>query len=158
MLNYLHAQYYIFTTKNIEEAIWWAMNDGHAHVLEWFKNKGHTIKHNKNNVESASRYGNIKLLKWFKNSDYEFKYDKWAIYYAGFVRNKKVKLNKILNFFATYIHNKKIIIWTNSFIHTTHYIKKNKTTVKKIMSPSLKFIKTIKYKTKNNYIKGYNKN
>jgi hypothetical protein len=158
MNSYLHAQYYIFTTEDIEQAIQWALCDGHVHILEWFKNKGHIIKHDRDNVETASRHGNVKLLKWFKNSGYEFKYDKWAIYYAGVVRNKKVKLNKILNFFVTNIHNKKVIIWSDSFIHTTYYQRNQIITIKKKMSPSLKFIKTIKYKTKNNYIKGYNKN
>jgi hypothetical protein len=43
----------------------------------------------------------------------------------------------VFNFLIQNIHNKKIIIWTIE---------------------GLKIIYTIKFKTKNNYIKGYNKN
>jgi hypothetical protein len=97
----------------------------------------------KNNIMYyACYFGHVEVLKWFKNSGYEFKYNKWSIDGAIFYGHVKIlewfnynRHIKILEFFKN--HNvKKVIKW----------------------SKLLKFLKTIKYKTKNNYIKGYNKN
>ena len=104
----------------------------------------------------ASKNGHVQVLEWFKNSGYEFKYNKDAIMWAS--RNGHIeflewfknsdyefkydimaintKFIKILKFFGYYINIKKLIKWSNLNV----------------------FIETTKFKTKNNYIKGYNKN
>jgi hypothetical protein len=85
----------------------------------------------KNNiiVYSCIYLGHIEVLEWFKNSGYEINYTRWEIRNASICNN-----NKVLEFFKNR-NIKKIIKWSN-----------------------FKFNKTIKYKTKNNYLKGYNKN
>jgi hypothetical protein len=80
-------------------------------------------------INNACHYGHIQVLEWFKNSGYEFKYDKWAFYYASYYNHIQ-----ILKWFKNR-NVKKVIKWTHH-----------------------KFNNTFKYKTKNNYIKGYNKN
>ena len=104
--------------------------NGHIQILEWFKNSKYEFEYDNNAIIYASNSGHIQVLKWFKNSKYKFKYDNRAIKWASFYG--KVE---ILDWFKNYCNVKKII---------------------KIAISA--YIKTIKYKTKNNYIKGYNKN
>ena len=73
--------------------------------------------------------GHFKVFEWFINSGYEFNYTRWEIRNASICNN-----NPVLEFFKNR-NVKKIIKWSN-----------------------FKFNKRIKYKTKNNYVKGYNKN
>ncbi len=128
---------------------------GHIQVLEWFKNSGYEFKYTENAINWASGNRNIKVLKWFKNSGYEFKYDKYAINYAclnghiqvfewfknsgyEFKYDKnafKTKCIKILKFYSKNVNIKKLIKWSSNI-----------------------FIKTIKFKTHNKYLKGYQKN
>jgi hypothetical protein len=110
--------------------IYYACNSGHVQVLEWFKNSGYEFKYDYHAINDASYYGRIQVLEWFKNSGYEFKYSKYAINRASYYRHIQ------------------IVEW---------FKKRN---VKKVIkwSKPLKFLKTIKFKTKNNYIKGYQKN
>ena len=105
--------------------------NGHIQVLEWFKNSGYEFKYSKNAIIWASKNKKIQVLEWFKNSGYEFKYSKYAINEACY--NEHIK---ILEWFIKNHNVKKVIKW----------------------SKPLKFLITIKFKTKNNYIKGYNKN
>ena len=81
-------------------------------------------------IMDASKNGDFKFLEWFKNSGYKFKYDKLAIIDAS--RNGHIQ---VLEWFKNYCNIKKIIKILGSYHN-----------------------KTIKFKTKNNYIKGYNKN
>ena len=108
-----------------------ASENGHDQVLEWFKNSGYEFKYDKYAINYASENGQIQVLEWFKNSGYEFKYSKKAIYYASVNRDIK-----ILKFYSNIINVKKIIKWTKKNI----------------------FIKTIKFKTPQKYLKGYKKN
>jgi hypothetical protein len=110
-----------------------ASNYGHVQVLEWYKNSGYDFNYNKRPFYYASCNGHVQVLKWFKNSDFELKYDKDSIIWSSYSGHYQV-----LNWFKN--HNvKKVIKWSK-------------------WSKSTKFLKTIKYKTKNNYVKGYNKN
>ena len=114
-----------------EVAIYQASGYGHIQVLEWFKNSGYKFKYNQYAITYAIQNGHIKVLEWFKNSGYKFKHDYWAFYFAS--QNKYVQ---ILKFFSNNFNIKKLII----------QLKKNI------------FIKTINFKTTNEYIKGYQKN
>jgi ankyrin repeat protein len=137
-------------------AINYASENGYIEVLEWFKNSGFEFKFSEYAINNAAGNGYIDILEWFKNSGYEFKYDEDAIHYASnnghiqvleWFKNSGFKLKyskyvfkiqsiKILKIFSYCVNIKKLIKWSN-----------------KIM-----FIKTIKFKTKNKYLKGYQKN
>jgi hypothetical protein len=128
---------------------------GHVKVLEWFKNYGYEFKYFKCAITCASEKGHVQVLEWFKNSSYEFKYDEMAINGASnnghvqvlewfknsgyeFKYDKCVfttKIIKILNFYCFNCNIKKLIKWSSNI-----------------------FIKTIKFKTHNKYLKGYQKN
>jgi hypothetical protein len=107
----------------------YASSFGHIKILKWF-NSNYKFEYSKNSINYASCYGHVEILEWFKDSGYKFKYDKNAFMWAS--ENNNVN---ILKFFVENISVKKTIKWSK-----------------------YKFLKTIKYKTKNNYIKGYNKN
>ena len=117
--------------KYDERTIFYASINGHVQVLEWFKNSEYEFKYDFLAINYASYHGRIQVLEWFKNSGYELKYDEGAISEAS-----KNRHNKILKFFSNNFNIKKLIKWTQKII----------------------FIKTIKFKTKNKYIKGYQKN
>ena len=109
-----------------------------------------------NSFQEASKHGNIQVLEWLKNSGYKLKYSKYTIslscsesnfenilfdYFMGRDVNKakkqlSTKNARVLYFFIQNINVKKVIKWSY---------------------PS-KFIKSNKFKTKNNYMKGYYKN
>jgi hypothetical protein len=114
-----------------KEAINRASYYGHIQVLEWFKNSGYEFNYDKNAFIYASLNGHIQVLEWFKNYGYKFKYDKWAINEASC--NGHIQ---VLKFYSYHINVKKLIIWRTPKI----------------------FIKTIKFKTNNKYLKGYQKN
>ena len=108
-----------------------ASKNGHIEVLEWFKNSGYEFnKYIKEAINYVFQSGNIQVLEWFKNSGYEFKYNYGAIITASIKGNIQV-----LKFYSKNINIKKLIKWTFNI-----------------------FIKTIKFKTNNKYLKGYQKN
>jgi hypothetical protein len=135
-----------------------ASRNEHIEVLEWFKNSGYEFEYYEEVINEASINEHIEVLEWFKNSGYEFKYDIWMINYACQYGNIKI-LEWVKNSGYTFKYNFYAIIWASRFeyVEILEFFKNRN--VKKIIKWSgSKFIKTIKYKTKNNYIKGYNKN
>jgi hypothetical protein len=147
----------------------------HIDVLEWFKNSGYDFKNysgyssiyfkvisrypfiqNYNAIVEACNHNHIQILEWFKNSGYEFKYDERSINNASHLGHLQVlewfknsgyklkyykysyetKFIKILKFYSYHLNIKKLIKWSKLNI----------------------FIKTIKFKTNNKYLKGYQKN
>jgi hypothetical protein len=137
----------------------WAINYtsefGHIQVLEWFKNSGYEFKYNNWAICLASKYGHVQVLEWFKNSGYEFKYDDYAINYASY--NGHVQ---VLEWFKNFGYKFKYmnVVFKSCFkILKFYYVSIN---VKKLIKLSNKiiFIKTVKFKTRNKYLKGYQKN
>ncbi len=96
-----------------------------------------------NIVYNASKHGHVKVLEWYKNSFI------WASLYENIEILKWFKNNNYIfkydnNIFMT--KNVKIIYFLRETIHLKKIIK--------YCYP----IKSMKFKTKNNYIKGYNEN
>ena len=124
----------IFVIKNNKllyknNIINYAFLHGHVEVLEWFKNSGYEFKYDEDAIDYASLYGHVQVLEWFKNSGFEFKYNRAAyVFITSFI--------KILKFYCNNINIKKLIKWSNA-------------------NP---FKKTIKFKTPQKYLKGYQKN
>ena len=107
-------------------------------------------------INSACIRGHVQVLEWFKKSGYEFKYNEDPISWASWCGNIQIlewfknsgyefKYNKlafneseinILKFYSYHINTKKIVTWSNSKF----------------------FIKTLKFKTPQKYLKGYQKN
>jgi hypothetical protein len=141
--------------------IYYACYYGQIEVLEWFKNSGYEFKYDKKVINNASKYGNIQILEWFKNSDYDLKYDESAITWASYYGHIQV-LEWFKNSGYEFKYNKNVIkLASASFGGNVQILEWFKTrNVKKVikMSYLIKFLNTIKFKTKNNYIKGYNKN
>jgi hypothetical protein len=128
---------------------------GHVQILEWLKNNNYNINYSIYSINFASGNGHIQILEFFNCNKYNISYDLYAIIYAcsgghiqilewfkkygyrfkySYVIKKCINIIS-LNFFFKNIHNKKFIEW----------------------SKVSKF-KINKFKTKTNYIKGYNKN
>ena len=125
---------YIISDKediNVEEYEIKSFDILHKTDLNIFVIENNKVLYKNNIITNASSYGHIQVLEWFKNSGYEFKYDKYAIYNAYINR-----CIKVLKFYSNNINIKKLIKWSKIIF----------------------FDHLIKFKTKNNYIKGYNKN
>jgi hypothetical protein len=161
MLYYVFLIYYKLKYGIIDEkAIIKASKNGDVQFLEWFKNSGYEFKYNNNPIYYASRYGHIEVLEWFKNSGYEFKYNKFVIIYASYNRNIKVlEWFKNSGYKFKYSSENVIMFASENEHNTVLEWFKNYCNIKKIIKISNSdYRKTIKFKTKNNYIKGYNKN
>ncbi len=131
MSDFLYLIYYKLKYGFIgENSINRASRNGDVQFLEWFKNSGYEFKYDNYAIFYASENGHVHVLEWFKNSGYEFKYDKNAINYAS--SNGHIK---VLKFCCINLNIKKLIKWSSN-----------------------NFIKTIKFKTYNKYLKGYQKN
>ena len=123
---------YIISDKekiNVEEHEIKSFDILHKTNLNIFVVENNKVLYKNNIIYEACCYGNVQVLEWFKNSGYQFKYNKKAIYWASFNRKSYV-----LKFYSN-VNIKKLIKWASN-----------------------NFIKTIKFKTHNKYLKGYQKN
>ena len=128
----------------------------HKTDLNIFVIQNNKVLYKNNIINYASYYGHIQVLEWFINSGYKFKYFKNAITCASYsgqiqvlewFKNSGYEFKyykcafetmciKILKFYGYRINIKKLIKWSTLNI----------------------FKKTIKFKTNNKYLKGYQKN
>ena len=108
----------------------------HIEVLEWFKKSGNILKIDKNIICIASKFGYIKILEWFEKNNLTLKFHRNAI-----IDTKSIKILKF---------------WCKNNIKNVILCIKKSFVLKRIVNKI--FIKTIRFKTKNNYLKGYNKN
>ena len=127
-------------TINVEEHKIQSFDILHKTDLNIFVVENNVILYKNNITMNAYSHGHFKVLEWFKNSGYEFKYNlkMFKIYHIDLTKKKEyVCLKKASKFLIQYINIKKVIKYT---------IRLKKT------------LRLVKFKTKNNYIKGYNKN
>ncbi len=125
---------YIISNKekiNVKEHEIQSFDILHKTDLNIFVIENNKVLYYNNIINNACYNGHIKVLEWFKNSGYKFKYTKGQIYWVSLFRNLQ-----ILKFYCNNINIKKLIKWLDKII----------------------FIKTIKFKTRNKYLKGYQKN
>ena len=125
----------------------------HKTNLNIFVIENYCILYENNIINNACLYGHVQVLEWFKKSGYKFEYDEKAINNACL--NGHVK---VLQWFKKSGFKLK---YTNDVIkHATQktfkFLIKN-IYVKKVIK-YYKYIKNIKFKTHNKYLKGYNKN
>jgi hypothetical protein len=145
--------------KYDEYPICWASRYGHVQVLEWFKNSGYEFKYDELAINWASRNEHVHVLEWFKNSGYEFKYDELAIIWASYRGHNQV-LEWFKNSGYKFKYAKDAIHYaSNGNIQVLKFFSNN-INIKKLIknSSSNIFIKTIIFKTKTKYLKGYKKN
>jgi hypothetical protein len=112
-------------------------------IIKWFKKINGNLNYSNDVIYYASRKGYVKILKWFKNLKQKFKYDKYAICFYEMHTIVNNSFLKSLKFWHDNINIKKFVKWS-----IYYFIKQTNNYA----------IKHIKFKTKNNYIKGYNKN
>ena len=134
---------------------------GHIQVLEWFKNSGYEFKYDIHAIFYASVFGHIQILEWFKNSGYEFKYNKDVINFAStYNLSSTFRHIQVLEWFKTSGYKFKYDknAFKTNFIKILKFFSKNVNIKKLIKWSSNIFIKTIKFKTLQKYLKGYQKN
>ena len=102
---------------------------GFCKILKWFDKLNHNFKNNKQlKIDCHIKKNNVKFIKYLTNNNYKIFYSKTPYH--------SLTDMKTINFLIDKINIKKIIKWTVLF----------------------KSKKIIKFKTKNNYLKGYKKN
>lgn len=127
----LKYNFYVFTNACMNENI---------EILKWFKQNNY-LKNIKTHTDTAIEYGKIKCLDWFKSIGFKIKYNYSALIDA-YNYNRRVDIFSKNNFYLFYAWLKK-----NNYKH------KNYKKIIKICK-----CKYIEFKTKNKYLKGYNKN
>ena len=133
-----------------------ASENGHVQVLEWFKRSGYKFKYDNWAIIRASRYGHVQVLEWFKHSGYKFKYDNYAITWASRYGHVQV-LEWFKHSGHEFKYNKSAIINAKNIIILKFFIE-NITLKKVIKWSEHAIVKTIKFKAKKRYLKGYRKN
>jgi hypothetical protein len=132
----IHNEYNIDICDDIIVIV---IHNNHLHILKWLKKIGYNFNIHKTILEAVLKTRNTEIFNFFKNTFSLFHFYKWfhigyGIYNFTFIKwFSNINVKKVINF-----EGKK------------RYLKINR--IKK------KFLKTIKFKTKNNYMKGYNKN
>lgn len=136
-----------------------ATKKGHITVLRWFKNSGYGFSDRI--YDYACTYGSIKVLNWIEKN---LNVNIWPYAISNASKNGHVHIFEYLkkhrllkyNYFVIVIASKEkyyqILKWfvdINVKIILLYSNRKTKT---------IKFLKSIRYKTKNKYLKGYNKN
>ena len=127
---------------------------GNIEILNWIEKNEIFVndEYVMDAIEQATINNHLNVFEWFKNSKYGLKYCK-SVFFHGNIEilewlkknNYKIKYNEnivsiienklIFKFFCDNVNIKKAIMWNENFN-----------------------FKILKFKTKNNYIKGYNKN
>ncbi len=144
LLNLYKMLGYIISDKeeiNVEEHEIFSFDILHKTDLNIFVIENNKVFYKNNIIDNASTYGHVEVLEWFKNSGYKIKYNIRLINWVSIGTHIQV-----LEWFKN-INIKKIIKYTSSFT-MFHRIERLHIYCYK---------KTIKYKTKNKYMKGYNK-
>ena len=131
---------------------------GNIKILNWFENKNYHIYDQIiiDVIKTAAFHKHVNVFEWFKNSIYNFKYDK-----SLFLRVVNNKCNDILEWLKK---NNYAIKYYMSDLIDIRDIKIFKffcdnVNIKKIIKRKISLNHAfLKFKIKNNYIKGYNKN
>jgi hypothetical protein len=150
----------IFVIENnkilyVNDILFNASSNGNIEILEWFKNSSYEFKYDEDVIIWASYYGHTQVLEWFKNSGYEINYNNCEIYFASVNGHIQV-LEWFKNSGYKFKYDK--FAFTTKFIKILKFYCYNCNIKKLIKWSSNIFIKTIKFKTNNKYIKGYQKN
>jgi hypothetical protein len=127
----------------------------HIQVLEWYKKSGYEIMNYEKSIYYTSGCGNVKVLKWFKKSNYKILC--YAYYLEIACLNHKIEILKWFKTHSDFKYSFQAIYNTQKYNIFKFFLKNIH--IKKIIKFSKQsFLKNIKFKTKNNYMKGYNKN
>ncbi len=108
----------------------YAIDNNNVKILNWYKNFGYYCYYDYNMIVHAFNNGNIEFLKWLKIN---FGLKHWKNAFLYMYRRYRII---VLNFLIQNVKIKNVVKVAKGF----------------------DFIKTIKFKTKNKYLKGYNKN
>ena len=126
------------------------------HMNEIFSNSFQELLIQDSSFQEASIHGDIRGLEWLKSLGFKLKYSKYTISLSC---SKSKFSNLLLMAIVGYdIEEEKKILSTKNALTLNFFIKN--INIKKVIkwAYSSKFIKSKKFKTKNNYVKGYNKN
>jgi hypothetical protein len=124
-----------------------AATNGNVELLNWYEKNGYKSKIEFVALQNAYNNGHYKVLEWIKKSIYPLrKYKKNNLRWYSPL--------KIILIFIKKICIKKVIKWLDIDIKGLD-IHLNDVDINEF---KVKEVKGIKFKTKNNYIKGYNKN
>jgi hypothetical protein len=129
---------------------------GHIQILEFLKY--YDIVYCDLLYYIACKYGQIQILEWFKNNNISFEnIFKKGEYVVSASINNHISVLKWLKKNNKLIYQN-ILLFLLKNINVLNFFFENINIKKIIIFSHTKFIETIKLKTKNNYIKGYNKN
>lgn len=148
VLNWLKIVNYNF--KNVKYFIDYSISLGSIKILNWFLQSGFIIRYSFNIINIACLNGHLKVLKWLKLHNFNFKYNPVNILNA--YENKHYK---IIYWFNLKYCCKKILLYIYKNYFNFDYGDDYDFVKYNIL---INFSKTLQFKKKNKYIKGYNKN